>query len=254
VRRGYARISDDDPLARQLALLEAAGCQELMIERGAGEAAQHRLEAQLEALKAGDDFVALGFHSFGMSTGGLVLLLDGLAERGVATHVLEPFPMAIGPDSAVKDRELLQMLVKHEAARLAEAAGPVGAVDPGEGPLFPSVREGAARGADKDAEIDLAAAAKVFAALSQPIRLAAFIHLVGLGPAGAAAETLGGTLHTRGSALTLHLRTLEEAGLVCVRQNKHEGRERALLVTANVERLGALFRLMFKSEARIAAL
>jgi DNA-binding transcriptional ArsR family regulator len=254
VRRGYARISDDDPLARQLALLEAAGCQELTIERGTGEAAQHRLEAQLDALKAGDDFVALGFHSFGMSTGGLVLLLDSLARRGVATHVLEPFPMVIGPDSAPKDRELLQMLVKHEAARLVESAAPIGAVDPAEGALFPSVGEGAAPGPDGHAAIDLAAAAKVFAALSQPIRLAAFIHLIGVGAAGAAAETLGGTLHTRGSALTLPLRTLEEAGLVCVRQKEHEGRQRALLVTANVERVGALFRLLVRNEPGTAAL
>lgn len=66
------------------------------------------------------------------------------------------------------------------------------------------------------APLDRAALLKIFSALSQPSRLAVFRAIVAAGPAGATVQSLGEALHITGSALTLHLRVLEAAGLAAV--------------------------------------
>jgi len=66
------------------------------------------------------------------------------------------------------------------------------------------------------APLERAALLKIFSALSQPSRLAVFRAIVAAGPAGATVQALGETLHITGSALTLHLRVLEAAGLAAV--------------------------------------
>src|SRR5690349_10951493 len=71
-----------------------------------------------------------------------------------------------------------------------------------------------------DEPIDRAAAVKVFAALSQASRLAVFLQIAGVGPDGASTQSLGDTLQITGSALTLHLRALEAAGLVHVQMRR----------------------------------
>ena len=64
--------------------------------------------------------------------------------------------------------------------------------------------------------LDRAALLKIFSALSQPSRLAVFRAIVAAGPAGVSVQALGESLNITGSALTLHLRVLEAAGLAAV--------------------------------------
>ncbi len=88
------------------------------------------------------------------------------------------------------------------------------------------------------AAFDAAAANRMLAALAQPSRMAVFLQVVAAGPEGAPAATLASTLHTTGSALTLHLRALESAELVEVRIRRQPRRN--VVVVARIDRCALL--------------
>lgn len=88
------------------------------------------------------------------------------------------------------------------------------------------------------AAVDQAAALQVFAALSQPSRLAVFLHVSGAGPGGMPSQGLAEVLGTTGSALTLHLRALEAAGLIKV-QVRRRGQHNPMVV-ARIDRCAEL--------------
>ena len=83
-----------------------------------------------------------------------------------------------------------------------------------------------------------AAAHRIFSALSQPSRLAVFMHVAAAGPGGRPTQALAAALRTTGSALTAHLHALEGAGLVSVRVGPRGAR--APVVVADVDRCLAL--------------
>jgi hypothetical protein len=87
---------------------------------------------------------------------------------------------------------------------------------------------------------DSAQAFRILSSLSQPSRLAVFLQVVAAGPEGAPAPVLAGALHTTGSALTLHLRALEAAGLVEVRIRRQA--KRSVAVVARLDRCAQLGR------------
>ena len=121
MRRGYARLVADDPdLARQVGLLQAAGCEEVLIEREGGQVARQRLDQYLYDLAPGDEIWTVSFDAFGRTTGKLVVILNELTSKRVTVGVLEPRPVTIGPDSSGTDLELLALLDRHEADRMVE--------------------------------------------------------------------------------------------------------------------------------------
>ena len=86
--------------------------------------------------------------------------------------------------------------------------------------------------------VDRSLLVRMFAALSQPSRLAVFVEVLSAGPAGVSTQGLSQSLGTTGSALTLHLRSLESAGLIHV-QVRRRGQSAAHVV-ARIENCAAL--------------
>lgn len=86
--------------------------------------------------------------------------------------------------------------------------------------------------------VDQATSLAMFTALSQASRLVVFVEILGAGRAGVAAQGLAEALGMKGSALTLHLRTLEAAGLIQV-LIRPRGRQEARVV-ARIDRWAEL--------------
>ncbi|PHP64953.1 DNA resolvase [Zhengella mangrovi] len=83
---GYVRVSDDQQLETlQIDALLAAGCEVIYSDHGVSGSAVMRkgLDAVLAELSAGDTFMVWKIDRLGRSTIHLLLLLDGLRQRGV---------------------------------------------------------------------------------------------------------------------------------------------------------------------------
>ena len=89
-----------------------------------------------------------------------------------------------------------------------------------------------------DGAIDAAALVRAFSALAQPSRLAVFLHVVAAGPEGVPLQGLAALVNTTGSALTLHLRALDTAGLIQVQLRRR--RPQSPWVVARIERCAEL--------------
>jgi DNA invertase Pin-like site-specific DNA recombinase len=119
MRRGYAHeVGEEEDLDAQAAMLAAYGCDEVLVERETGEPARLRLDEYLYNLRAGDELVVVGFEAFARTTGKLVVILDGLLERGVSVTALSPSPVTLDADRRFSAHELMQVLARHEAVRM----------------------------------------------------------------------------------------------------------------------------------------
>jgi len=96
---GYARISDDDPAPdRQQAVLEAAACERIYIDRATGRRErQPYLADAVASLRDGDVFVVTRLDRLGGSVASLLDLVAGLDDRGVAFRSLDEGIDEIGP-------------------------------------------------------------------------------------------------------------------------------------------------------------
>jgi DNA invertase Pin-like site-specific DNA recombinase len=86
VKYGYARTSTgDQTTALQLAALKRARCSHIFEDRGHSGATVKRpaLDRCLKTLRAGDSLVVWKLDRLGRSLRDLIILLDGLHERGV---------------------------------------------------------------------------------------------------------------------------------------------------------------------------
>jgi len=89
MRYGYARVSTDDQhLDRQRHALAAEGCVQIVEEVESGVKARKRLEALLTRLEPGDELVVEQIDRLGRGAAATILLMDELAQRGVALRVL----------------------------------------------------------------------------------------------------------------------------------------------------------------------
>lgn len=91
VRRiGYARVStlDQDTAPQELALRQAGAVRIYAEKRSGGDVRLPELEKALADAQAGDTLVVTAIDRLGRHMSQLVLLLDGLGQRGVHFHSL----------------------------------------------------------------------------------------------------------------------------------------------------------------------
>lgn len=113
MRIGYARVSTDSQnLDLQIDALNAAGCEQLYIDRASGrDVGRPELQACLKALRAGDTLVVWRLDRLGRSLRDLVEIVTTLEQRGVQ---FESLTEKIETGSAVGK------LIFHVFAALAE--------------------------------------------------------------------------------------------------------------------------------------
>lgn len=91
MRIGYGRVStrDQNPDGQRDAL-EAAGCDQILIDKASGKlASRPALDQALMVARSGDQFVITRLDRLGRSTKNLLDLSDRLKEKGVDLVVLE---------------------------------------------------------------------------------------------------------------------------------------------------------------------
>jgi len=124
MRRGYARrLGEEDGLEAQVVALTAFGCEELLVEQETGEQARMRVDEYLYNLRAGEELVVERLEALGRTTGKLVVILEDLLKRGVAVTALEPARLTLSPDGDRGGRALLDILARHEEARMDQRYG-----------------------------------------------------------------------------------------------------------------------------------
>lgn len=86
---GYARVSTaEQVLDRQVDALRAVGCHRIFTEQASGARQRPGLDECLDYLRPGDTLVVQALDRLGRKTSDLLLLVEDLAERGVALRVL----------------------------------------------------------------------------------------------------------------------------------------------------------------------
>ena len=121
MRKGYARlINIEADLDSQIASLKAEACATILAERESGPSSRQRLDQFLYDLEMGDELILPAFETLGRSTGKLVVILHDLLAKQVVVRVLAPVRVALGAGPALSDLDLLALLQRHEAERMAE--------------------------------------------------------------------------------------------------------------------------------------
>lgn len=86
---GYVRVSAEDQNEHgQVDALKHVGVTELVIEQAPGIGARPQLEALVASLKLGDSLVITEVSRLGRTTAEVLLLADGLRERGIHLRIL----------------------------------------------------------------------------------------------------------------------------------------------------------------------
>ena len=81
---GYARVSTaDQNLESQIDALKKAGCEEFYKEKKSGVSEREELEKALGYLREGDTLVVTKLDRLGRSLKQLIILTEGLKERGI---------------------------------------------------------------------------------------------------------------------------------------------------------------------------
>src|SRR5439155_15735925 len=86
---GYARVSSDDQAEHgQVDALRRAGADEVVVEQASGVKERPRLKALVASLAAGDTLAVTEVSRLGRTTVEVLLLADGLRQRGVHLRIL----------------------------------------------------------------------------------------------------------------------------------------------------------------------
>lgn len=97
---GYARTSTTDQIAgleAQLALLKEAGCEDVYSEQTSSIGEREQLEACIRFARKGDTLVITKIDRLARSISQLMLIVERLAEKGVALRILDPDINTGGP-------------------------------------------------------------------------------------------------------------------------------------------------------------
>jgi DNA invertase Pin-like site-specific DNA recombinase len=86
---GYARVSADNQVEHgQVDALRQAGATEVVVEQASGVGDRPRLDSLVGSLSRGDALVVTEVSRLGRTTAEVLLLADGLRERGVHLRIL----------------------------------------------------------------------------------------------------------------------------------------------------------------------